>query len=83
MGTQLRIRFKDNWEIIEDFADRVAGHDDIWYATNIEVYDYVKAYENLIFDATLTTVTNQSAIDVWFVLERREIKVGAGQTVKL
>ena len=82
-GHSYEFDFKDNWEIIEDFADKVAGRDDIWYATNIEVYDYVKAYENLIFDATLTTVTNLSAIDVWFVLEGREIKAGAGQSVKL
>ena len=25
--------------------------DDVWYATNGEIYDYVNAYENLVFSA--------------------------------
>ncbi|MCR5683894.1 MAG: polysaccharide deacetylase family protein [Lachnospiraceae bacterium] len=82
-GHSYEFDFHNNWEIIEDFTDKVSGRDDIWYATNIEIYDYVKAYENLIFNATLTEVTNLSSLDVWFVLEGKEICVGAGKTVKL
>ncbi|MCR5329862.1 MAG: polysaccharide deacetylase family protein [Lachnospiraceae bacterium] len=82
-GHSYEFDFKDNWEIIEDFADKVSGRDDIWYATNIEVYDYVKAYEGLIFDASMTSVMNPSFTDVWFLLEDKVIQVGAGQTVKL
>ena len=31
----------DNRDVIEKFAEFVGGRDDIWYATNIEIYDYV------------------------------------------
>ena len=82
-GHSYEFDFHNNWEIIENFTDKISGRDDIWYSTNIEVYDYVKAYEGLVFDAALTEVTNKSMIDVWLVLEGREIKVGAGETVKL
>ena len=34
----------DNWEVIENFAEYIGGRDDVWYATNIEIYDYVKDY---------------------------------------
>ena len=37
----------DNWDVIEEFAEFMGRCDDIWYATNIEVYDYVHAYKNL------------------------------------
>ena len=56
----------NNWEVIEDFAKRVGGRDDVWYATNIEVYRYVQAYQQLRFSADGRTVENPSAQDVWF-----------------
>ena len=37
----------------------------MWYATNMEVYDYVKAYDNLVFSLDGKTVYNPSAIDVY------------------
>lgn len=37
----------NNWEVIERFAQYAGGRDGIWYATNIEIYDYVKAYKSL------------------------------------
>ncbi len=30
---------KNNWELIEKFAQLISGHDDVWYATNIEIID--------------------------------------------
>lgn len=40
--------------------------DDVWYATNIEVYDYVQAYRSLVFSADAKTVYNLSATEVFF-----------------
>ena len=38
----------NNWNIIEEFTEYMSGKEDsIWYATNIEICDYVKAYECL------------------------------------
>ncbi|MBR1867849.1 MAG: polysaccharide deacetylase family protein, partial [Clostridia bacterium] len=37
----------DNWSLIENFAKYIGKKDDIWYATNGELYDYVKAFDNL------------------------------------
>lgn len=56
----------DNWYVIEEFAEYIGGRDDIWYATNIEIYDYVKAYENLCVSIDGKKVYNPSATDVWF-----------------
>ena len=37
----------DNWNVIEDFCAFMGGRDDVWYATNIEIYDYVQAFARL------------------------------------
>jgi len=73
----------DNWHVIEEFAQYVGGRGDIWYATNIEVYDYVKAYERLETSVDKKIVHNPSAIDVWFRHDHETHCVKAGQTIYL
>ena len=31
----------DNWDTIEKFLQKAGCRDDVWYATNIEVYDCI------------------------------------------
>ncbi len=73
----------DNWEVIERFAEYVGGREHIWYATNIEIYDYVKAYETLHTSYDKKTVYNPSVIDVWFESKGKVHCVKAGETLKL
>ncbi len=73
----------NNWQLIEGFAQFVGGKDDVWYATNIEVYDYIKAYERLQFSADQTFVHNPSAVDVWFCNDHQTFCVKAGETLRL
>ncbi len=73
----------DNWEVIERFAEYAGGHEHIWYATNIEVYDYVKAYERLHTSYDKKTVHNPSAIDVWFSNKGGVYCVKAGETLRI
>ena len=56
----------NSWEHIGNFAEKISGHDDIWYATNIEIYDYTKAYERLVVSADSKMIYNPSVIPVWF-----------------
>ena len=73
----------DNWEVIEEFAKYIGGRDDIWYATNIEVYDYVKAYENLQVSVDRKTIHNPSAIDVWAAIEGETYLIKRGETLNI
>ena len=73
----------DNWHIIESFCEKLACKDYVWYATNIEIYDYVKAYEALVFSADRQTVMNPSAIDVYTSLGEKNTLIPAGQTVRI
>ena len=70
----------NNWERIERFAEIVGNREDVWYATNIEIYDYVQAYERLQFNTKATFVTNPSASDVWFVKNGELVMVKAGES---
>ena len=82
-GHSFEFDTNDNWDVIERFAEYAGGHDHIWYATNIEIYDYVKAYEALQTSYDKRTVHNPSAIDVWFEHRGKMYCVKAGETLKL
>lgn len=69
----------DNWHIIEEFCQFIGGRDDIWYATNIEIVDYLQAVERLIYTASGNGVYNPSAMDVWISVKDQLIKVEGGK----
>ena len=75
----------DNWDRIEEFVEKVSGREDVWYATNTEIEEYVRAYKNLIFSADSDYVTNPSAISVWIggVFDCKTKEVRPGETVSL
>ena len=73
----------DNWEVIEKFAAYMGGRDDVWYAANIEIYDYVKAYERLCVSVDRSMIYNPSAIDVWFEEDGTTYVVKSGETIRI
>lgn len=75
----------DNWDRIEEFIQKASGREDVWYATNAEIEEYVRAYRNLVFSADSEYVTNPSAISVWIggVFDEKTVEVRAGETIPL
>lgn len=70
----------DNWQVIEEFAKYMGGREDVWYATNGEIYDYAKAFESLQFSVDGKYVYNPSAQEVFFVtLEEKNVSVKPGE----
>ena len=57
--------------------------DDIWYATNGQIYDYVQAYQRLQFSAEGDFVYNPSAMDVYICYFGRKYKIPSGEMVDL
>ncbi len=76
------VHFK-NWEVFEQFCEKVGGRDDIWYATNIEIYDYCMAYRQLLFSNDCEMVHNPTALDIWINFNGRKMKIPSGKTVLL
>jgi len=74
---------KDNWDVIEDFVKKAGGNETVWYATNLEIYEYVEAYKRLEYFADGHTVYNPTLIDVWMYEEGETYKIPSGETVKI
>ena len=55
----------DSWQVIEDFAARMSGRQEIWYATNGEICGYITAVRSLEYSADGYTVWNPTAVSVW------------------
>ena len=73
----------DNWSVIEELAEKVGGHEDVWYATNGEICDYVNAYRRLEKSADGKTVYNPSATELFLAVKGEVYRVGAGETVHI
>lgn len=71
----------NNWELLEEFCALVGNRDDIWYATNIEIVDYMNAAKNLKYGVKGDMVYNPSAIPVWVEVDGKHYKINAGETV--
>lgn len=73
----------NNWERLEEICQKLSGKEDIWYATNIQIYDYVKAYESLVMSADRRIIYNPSNQKVWFDIDGALYCVNAGETLKI
>ena len=73
----------DNWNIIEDFAAYTGGKEEIWYATNIEIFEYIEDYKRLIFSINGKTVKNPTARTLYFAYDKFLYSVAPGETITL
>ena len=73
----------NNWEMMEKFCEYIGGRKEVWYATNGEIYNYVKAYDSLVYSADGQMVKNPTCIDVYLQFFGKPYVVPAGETVKL
>lgn len=82
-GHSYEFNDNDNWHVIEDFCREIGGRDDIFYATNGEIYSYVSAFNSLRVSANGKIVHNPTATDVFLYTVGKDVKVEAGKTVTL
>ncbi|GBF75120.1 polysaccharide deacetylase [Paenibacillus sp. 598K] len=68
----------NNWEMMETFCQRMGDRDDIWYATNIEILDYMEAARRLQYSVDRTHVFNPSHQPVWIRIGDRKHKLSPG-----
>ncbi len=82
-GHSYEFRTEQDWARMEDLCQRLANNDNVWYATNIEIYEYVEAYRSLEYSMDFSRVYNPSAKDVWLICEGETYKIPSGKEVKL
>lgn len=59
----------NNWNVIEELAEYVGNRDEIWYATNIDIYDYITAFRQLIFSMNEKRVYNPTNKMIYFEID--------------
>lgn len=74
-GHTFEFDYQNNWNVIEDFARLMAGNDAIWYATNIEIYDYISAARSLKWSLKKDTVFNPSSQTIYGFVDDKPIKI--------
>ena len=72
---------QNNWHVIEEFAAYMGNRPDIWYATNIEICDYVSAFKQLIFSMDQRKVYNPTATELFFETNQTVYSVKPNETI--
>ena len=82
-GHSYEYRNEDDWARMEKLCSYLSNRDDVWYATNIEIYDYVEAYRSLCYSVDLERVYNPSSKDIWLMHEGKVVMIPSNKEVKL
>ncbi len=81
-GHSHELRTEEDWAYIEELIKTLSGNDKIWYATNIEIYNYMTAQRQLQISADETVFYNPTATDVWVEKDKKAvICIPAGETI--
>lgn len=82
-GHSYEFDLDNNWERIEEFSEYVGGRAGVWYATNIEIHDYIEAYHKLIFSMNGAKVYNPTALEIFFEIDGQNVQIAPGETVQI
>ncbi len=82
-GHSYEFEADNNWHVIEDFAAYIGKRDDIWYATNIEICDYINAWHSMITSADGRRVFNPTSRTLWLRADGKPYQVESGCEILL
>lgn len=72
-----------DWTVIERFAGMISGKEDIWYATNLEICNYIQAVRNQEFSGDGMVMHNPAAITVWVSTKEGIVRIASGETKRI
>lgn len=75
----------NDWSVLENFCKKISGKEDVWYATNGEIYNYVTAFDNLVYSADGKTIFNPTNTVLYFnnILTGNKYEIKPGETVNM
>lgn len=73
----------NNWDHIETICKTLSGNDEIWYATNVEIYDYVQAYKSLRYGADGRRIYNPTLYTIWLDVDGQLYSISSGETIRI
>lgn len=73
---------RDNsWDIMERFLEKMAKNDQIWYATNGEIFRYIRAFQRLESSSDGKLLHNPTAQMLWFRAGGEDRKISPGEVL--
>ena len=72
----------NNWVLIGDFCKKISELENVWFATNVEIFEYVNAQKQLVISADESIIYNPTNIDVWVLKDKLPLKIPAGKSIK-
>lgn len=82
-GHSYEFENNSNWDLLEKICEQLSGRQDVWYATNMEIYDYVNAYNQLVYSADGHTIYNPTLLEIWFNVDGKIYHIESGETIHL
>lgn len=73
----------NNWDRLEKICQMISSGDDIWCATNMEIYDYVMAYNSLVYSADETKIYNPTLKTIWLEVDGKPYVVKPDETIEI
>ena len=82
-GHSFEFEGNKNWDRLEKICSALSGKADVWYATNMEIHDYVESYRSLVYSADGQRIFNPALKDIWFDIDGRLCVIHSGETITL
>lgn len=82
-GHSFEMREESEWTDFENILKAVSGNKNVWYATNIEIYNYITALKQVKVSVDESTVYNPTAYDIWVSVNGEPVVIPAGSTRKV
>ncbi len=80
-GHSKEFEVNNNWDRLTKICEKISHKNDVWYATNIEIYNYINAYRSLEFNVERTICYNPSLYTIWFTANGKDFCIKPGETI--
>lgn len=82
-GHAFEFESNNSWGQIEKTVSDLSGLQDVWYASNEDVFGYISDYRRLIYSAGGNIVLNPTSRDLYFEKNGRNICIKPNETIVL
>lgn len=79
-GHSYEFDLRDNWDVIENFCKTMGGREDIWYATNMEIYEYLTAARSIVASIDGRRLYNPTAVTLYLETPEGNLLLNPGET---
>ena len=71
---------ENTWGEMEELCKQLSGYQDVWYATNIQIKDYICAVRSLVYSVDQTMIYNPTAVTIYMEHNASLYTIKPGET---